>query len=126
MDFRPGEEVEVLRSEVRAFVAEHLTTDMLELMERTGTIYDRDFSLAMGQRGWIAPGWPVEEGGAGYGALQQTVLGEELHRAQAPIDAGGTTMLVANTIRALGTPEQKAAVLRAKLLAAMKTASGRM
>ena len=111
MDFRPGEEVEALRQEVRAFVAEHVTAEMLDHMEHTGTIYDRDFSLAMGKRGWIASGWPVEEGGTGFTALQQTVLGEELHRAQAPVDAGGTTMLVANTIRVLGTPEQKAAVL---------------
>src|SRR4051794_14610730 len=119
MDFRPGEGVEALRREVRAFVAEHLTTDMLELMERTGTIYDRDFSLAMGARGWIAPGWPVEEGGAGLTPLEQTVVQEELHRAQAPVDAGGTTMLVANTIRVLGSPEQKADVL-------LKVARGEM
>src|ERR1700734_3827148 len=111
MDFRLGDDIERLREEVRSFAAEQVTEPMLEEMERTGTMHNRSFARAMGARGWIAAGWPVEEGGAGFDLLQQSVLIEELTRAKAPIDGVGTTMLVASTIRMWGTPEQKAEVL---------------
>ena len=84
---------------------------MLEEMERTGTHHDPAFTRALGARGWVAPGWPKEEGGAGLNVLEQSVLSEELRRAQAPMDGIGTAMLVAATLRIWGTPEQKAAVL---------------
>jgi alkylation response protein AidB-like acyl-CoA dehydrogenase len=111
MDFRLGDEVEAIRDEARAFLAEHLTASMLEEMERTGTHHDPAFTRALGAKGWVAPGWPREEGGAGLNVLQQSVLSEELRRAQAPMDGIGTAMLVAATLRIWGTPEQKAAVL---------------
>ncbi len=111
MDFRLGDEVEAIRDEARAFLADHLTSAMIEEMERTGTHHDPAFTRALGARGWVAPGWPCEEGGAGLSVLAQSVLGEELHRAQAPIDGIGTAMLVAATLRIWGTPEQKEAVV---------------
>ncbi len=111
MDFRLGDEVEAIRQDARAFLAEHLTPAMLEEMERTGTHHDPAFTRALGARGWVAPGWPKEEGGAGLNVLEQSVLSEELRRAQAPMDGIGTAMLVAATLRIWGTPEQKAAIL---------------
>jgi alkylation response protein AidB-like acyl-CoA dehydrogenase len=123
MDFRLGHEVEHIRVEARAFLAEHLNDAMLAEMERTGTHHDPAFARALGERGWVAPGWPHHEGGAGLDVLEQSVLSEELRRAQAPLDGIGTAMLVAATLRLWGTPEQKAAVLpgftRGELLMAL-------
>src|SRR3954454_24897983 len=99
MDFRLGEEIEALRAEVSAFCEEHITTALLEETERTGTYHDLGFAKALGARGWVAPEWPVEEGGAGMGLLEHATLNAELKRHQAPIDGVGTMMLVANTIR---------------------------
>jgi alkylation response protein AidB-like acyl-CoA dehydrogenase len=112
MDFRLGDEVEAIRAEARAFLAEHVTSAMHEEMERTGSHHDPAFAHALGARGWVAPGWPREEGGAGLSLLEQIVLSEELHRAQAPMDGLGTAMLVASTLRVWGTPEQKDTVVR--------------
>ncbi|HKA05470.1 MAG TPA: acyl-CoA dehydrogenase family protein [Acidimicrobiales bacterium] len=106
-----GDEVEAIRQDARAFLAENLTPATLDEMERTGTHHDPGFTRALGARGWVAPGWPKEEGGAGLNVLEQSVLSEELRRAQAPMDGIGTAMLVAATLRIWGTPEQKAAVL---------------
>jgi alkylation response protein AidB-like acyl-CoA dehydrogenase len=111
MDFRLGDEIEAIRQDTRAFLAENLTPAMLDEMERTGTHHDPAFTRALGARGWVAPGWPKDEGGAGLNVLEQSVLNEELRRAQAPMDGIGTAMLVAATLRIWGTPEQKAAVL---------------
>src|SRR5262249_31903389 len=110
MDFRLGDEVEAIRHDARAFLAEHLTDSMLEEMERTGTHHAPAFTRALGARGWVAPGWPKEEGGAGLNVLEQSVLSEELRRAQAPMDGIGTAMLVAATLRRWGSPGREEAI----------------
>ena len=111
MDFGFGDDLEALRKEVRAFLDVHLTPEIHERMERTGTHHDAAFSRALGSRGWIASGWPVAEGGGGRDWLEQQVINHEFSRAQAPTAAISTTMLVANTLRIWGTDAQKDAVL---------------
>ena len=111
MDFDLGEDIAVLRAEVRKFLAEHVTDELLERVHRTGTWHDRDFARALGERGWIAPGWPVAEGGEGRSWIEQMVLREEIDRVDAPISGMSVTMLVANTIRMWGAPELKASLL---------------
>jgi alkylation response protein AidB-like acyl-CoA dehydrogenase len=112
MDFDLGEDAEAVRKEVREFLAENLTADIHERMAETGTYYDGDFARALGARGWIAAGWPEEEGGSGRTWLEQAALNQELRRAEAPVDAIGTTMLVAETLRMFGTPEQKETIMK--------------
>jgi alkylation response protein AidB-like acyl-CoA dehydrogenase len=111
MNFDLGPEAEALRSEVRSFLDDHLDPGIHERMEKTGTHHDRAFSEALGAMGWIAPGWPVEDGGGGRSWLEQVVISQELSAAEAPTAATGTTMLVANTLRIWGTPDQKQKVL---------------
>jgi alkylation response protein AidB-like acyl-CoA dehydrogenase len=111
MNFDLGPEAEALRSEVRSFLDDHLDPGIYERMEKTGTHHDRDFAEALGAQGWIAPGWPVEEGGGGRSWLEQVVISQELSAADAPTAAIDTTMLVANTLRIWGTPDEKQKVL---------------
>ena len=63
------------------------------------------------EAGYLAPGWPVEYGGAGLSALEQVILAEEFARAGVPTggpnDVFGIQML-GNTILLQGTDEQKA------------------
>src|SRR5271165_544485 len=112
MDFTLGPEAEALRKEVREFIAERLTDDIYDRMVETGTYYDADFARALGQRGWIAAGWPESEGGSGRTWTEQHVLHDEMGRAEAPTDAVGTTMLIAATLRMFGTPEQKERIMK--------------
>lgn len=111
MDFAVGAETEAFRAEVRAFLDEHVRPESIEEAHRTGTFHDWDFHRAMASRRWIAASWPESEGGAGRRASDQTLLFEELQRAGVPIDGWGTTMLVANTLRHVGTDEQRAEVI---------------
>lgn len=111
MDFRLGERAEEFREEVRAFLAEHLTTEIVERVHDTGTVHDWDFYRAYAAKGWMAPEWPVEDGGQGRDPFEMTALREELRLAGAPTDGMGTTLLVANTLRVVGTEEQKAEIL---------------
>jgi alkylation response protein AidB-like acyl-CoA dehydrogenase len=111
IDFDLGLETQELRAEVRSFLSEHLDPEIHERMEKTGTHHDRAFAEALGAKGWIASGWPVSEGGGGRSWLEQIVISQELSAADAPTAGIGTTMLVANTLRIWGTPEQKEEVL---------------
>jgi len=106
-------EAEAYRQKVQAFLAEKLPsnwggTGALEgdaltefVAEWRGTLYEA---------GYLAPGWPVEYGGAGLSALEQVILAEEFAKAGVPTggpnDAFGIQML-GNTLLLLGTDEQK-------------------
>src|SRR5260221_13368993 len=117
MDFRLGEKSEVLRKEAREFLAEVLTPEVLERCHRTGVQHDEGFAKAMRDKGWLAPGWPVEDGGQGRDSMEVLALSEEMGRAHAPSYALGTTMMIAWVIQQVGTQAPKRAILPKALAA---------
>ncbi|MBE0610023.1 MAG: acyl-CoA dehydrogenase family protein, partial [Dehalococcoidia bacterium] len=53
-----------------------------------------DWHAALAQRGWVAPHWPKEYGGAGMSPMEQFVLNQEMARAGAPgVGGSGLSML---------------------------------
>ena len=86
MNFDLTPDAEAFRSEVRAFLAEHLTDELRERVHRTGTVHDWGFHRALAARGWIGAGWPVEYGGQGRDPWQLRVFYEECALADAPTD----------------------------------------
>ncbi|MEO7428319.1 MAG: acyl-CoA dehydrogenase [Acidimicrobiales bacterium] len=111
MDFRFDAATETFRSEVRAFIAEHLSDDVLERARTTGTMHDWGFHRALCERGYLASGWPTEFGGLGRGAIDQTLLMQELYASGAPIDGLNIASMVGATLLVCGNDEQKADVL---------------
>ena len=111
MDFRLGEKSEVLRKEAREFLRDVLTPEMLEQCYRTGVMHNIEFTKAMRDKGWLAPGWPVEYGGQGKDPIEILALSEEMARAGAPTYGIGTTMMIAWVINVVGTEEQKREIL---------------
>jgi alkylation response protein AidB-like acyl-CoA dehydrogenase len=72
-------EAQVLRSEVRAFLSDHLPQ---------GTHFTQSspaFSRKMGERGWIGMTWPSRWGGGEHTGLERYVVVEEMLAAGAPI-----------------------------------------
>jgi hypothetical protein len=63
---------------------------------------------ALADKGWIAPHWPKEYGGAGLSALLEFVLQEEMMLARVPTVNGIGAFLLGPTLLAHGTEEQKA------------------
>jgi alkylation response protein AidB-like acyl-CoA dehydrogenase len=96
-------EAEALRVEVRAFIKEH---EHLFGFPRGG--FNRDFSRAMGKKGWIGMTWPKQYGGQARSAFERYVLIEEMLVAGAPLSAHytGDRQSGPNIIR-FGTEEQK-------------------
>jgi len=111
MDFAEPEDWIRIRREAEAFAAQHVTDAMIRDELSTGDGVSRSLLKAMGERGWIAPTWPVEEGGAGLDPFQAVVVADTIRQAGGPTIGPGTTMLSANAVRALGSTELKNEVL---------------
>jgi alkylation response protein AidB-like acyl-CoA dehydrogenase len=60
------------------------------------------------ERGWIAPAWPQEYGGAGLDIMQQFIMNQEFAEAGAPQMGGMSVGWAGPTIIIHGTDEQKA------------------
>jgi len=106
-------EAEAYREKVQAFLAEKLPTDW----KGTGALDAEELAefvtgwrSTLYESGYLAPGWPVEYGGAGLSATEQVILAEEFARAGVPTggpnDAFSIQML-GNTLLMWGTEEQK-------------------
>jgi alkylation response protein AidB-like acyl-CoA dehydrogenase len=66
---------------------------------------------AMNTKGWTAPSFPAEYGGAGLSTIEQFILKQELARAQAPEVGGAHLMQIGPTLLVHGTEEQKRKLL---------------
>lgn len=101
---------EAFRQEVRAFVREHLPSDIKRKVELGLRIEHQDYVTwfrILEARGWLTPGWPVEHGGPGWNHVQRYIFDEETMLGGAPrIIASGIQML-GPVLIAFGTPEQK-------------------
>ncbi|GGU97551.1 acyl-CoA dehydrogenase [Actinomadura cremea] len=71
----------------------------------------RAWANALAERGWIAPHWPSEFGGAGLSPMEEFILHEEMMRARVPTVNGIGAFLLGPTLLVHGTDEQKAAHL---------------
>jgi alkylation response protein AidB-like acyl-CoA dehydrogenase len=97
-----------LRAEVRAFLAEHAPRWTPEIRARSWMGFDRDFTRAVGARGWIGMCWPKAYGGAERSFLERNIVLEEMLAAGAPVGAHwiGDRQSGPLILR-LGTPAQR-------------------
>ncbi len=110
MDFSFPPEVEDFRAEVRTFLAENLTEEMIAATH-DGTIHAPALHAAMAERGWLSGPVPEELGGAGRGALASVVLNEEMQLARAPIDAMAVSIVVASILLEHGSDHLRTEVV---------------
>jgi alkylation response protein AidB-like acyl-CoA dehydrogenase len=76
---------------------------------------NRAFLRRLGARGWFAPTWPVEYGGAGLGPHVARVVREELEKALPHLEnvhpPGDISGAAASAVRALGSEELRRTLL---------------
>lgn len=117
MDFSLPAHVEEFRDELRTWLAEHLTDDIVAASKHIGddpAAFEivRDWNLTMADAGWGAVSWPEEYGGRGAGPLEQLVYVEETVRARAPLPVNIIGLNnIGPAIMHYGTPEQKRTLL---------------
>jgi alkylation response protein AidB-like acyl-CoA dehydrogenase len=130
MNWRDTPEQEAFREDVRAFVKESFPSDytadrsdehslepedvlgynwMADIKSEDAGRRDaaRRWASALAERGWVAPHWPKDFGGAGLDPTSEFILSEEMMRARVPSVNGIAVNLLGPTILTHGTEEQK-------------------
>ena len=111
MDFAYTPKQEALRREVREFIRENVTPDVIEEMHsQPGADQQRGrgpkaaaLFRRISERGWLGIAYPKEYGGQGGDRISQYIVEEELTRVGVQVAAGSA----APAILAAGTEEQK-------------------
>ncbi|MFY1621158.1 acyl-CoA dehydrogenase family protein [Micromonospora sp. WMMD736] len=112
MDFTYPPEVERFRKELRAWLADTLTDDVVAAGEQRGNAgsFDtlRAWNATIADAGWAAVSWPSAYGGRGASVLEQLVYAEETtrHRVPLPLNVIGINN-IAPAIMQFGTDAQK-------------------
>lgn len=108
MDFGFTPEQTALRDEVRRFIEENVTKEVLEELEgkeegergpRLKELYKK-----IGEKGWVGISWPKEYGGQGGSRIAQYIVEEEFSRVGLSVGGAGSG---APAILVAGTEEQK-------------------
>jgi alkylation response protein AidB-like acyl-CoA dehydrogenase len=123
MDWADTNEQAAFRDEVRSFIQSRLPAAYKEAGggdgETAGWQADRKSSdasrverastwaNALAEKGWIAPHWPKEYGGAGLTTIEQFIFNQEMAEAQAPPVGGMGVSLIGPTLIVHGNDEQK-------------------
>ncbi len=108
LEFTPQEQE--FRAEVRAFLADKLSPRLASKVKLGKRLSKEDMEgwhAALNARGWLAPNWPREWGGAKWTAIQNHIFDEEAWAAGAPrVIPFGINMLGPVLIK-FGSQQQK-------------------
>ena len=107
MQFRDTPEEAAFRAEVRAFVKAEAPRGFSRGADPYNMEGSREFIKKLAARGWIAPAWPKEYGGAGMSVMEQFIFNSELAEARAPRPGGIATGFAGPTLIVHGTEAQK-------------------
>jgi len=130
MDWRDTPQQAAFREEVRRFVRDRFPADYgpnladepsMEPEDVHGYEWAADrksadptrragaaaWAAALAERGWVAPHWPAEYGGAGLTVMELFALQEEMMRARVPTVSGIGAYLLGPTLLEYGTEEQR-------------------
>ena len=113
MNFDDTPEEAAFRTEVRTFIqAEAPKPKAGESGQEalvSGWAQNQEWFKKLGRKGWIAPAWPKEYGGAGMTTVQQFIFNEEMaiNRAPRPLHMIIGLGMAGPTLIVHGTEEQK-------------------
>jgi alkylation response protein AidB-like acyl-CoA dehydrogenase len=112
MNFTDAPEEQAFREEVRSFIKNEVKADdRMEEAERGmyRGAFERlkDLRGKLSKKGWIAPAWPKEYGGAGLSVMQQFIMNEEFAENRVPPIGGMGVSMVGPTIITHGNEDQK-------------------
>lgn len=97
-------EDQAFRDETRAFIAKHVTDEVLHRQLQFGENFDEGVHLALGEAGYLASDWKLESEG-GFSPVRRRIFQLEIARAHTPWYHWGTTSVVARLVRQFGAPE---------------------
>lgn len=98
------------RDNVRAFLSENLPREIAEQVRLGAGVGKKDLTAwtqILNRRGWAAPNWPKQYGGAGWTLTQRHIFDVECRLAQAPPLLGFGFNMVGPAIIKFGTRQQQ-------------------
>jgi len=112
MDLNFSKEDLAFRDEVRGFIAEAFDDELQAAMKNTRAGYlpkhlHVRWQKKLHEKGWLAPNWPVEHGGAGFTPGQKYMFEAEMAVAGCPMTIPFGPRMVAPVIMKFGSEEQK-------------------
>lgn len=113
MDFsrvRLDDDDQKFQNEVRSFLQEVVTEDVLRRDRETGDNFDEGVHLALGAAGYLDRDWnPDSE--RPFTRIERRIWELEKRRAHVPWVTSGTTSMIARSVEKFGSPELKDEVL---------------
>jgi alkylation response protein AidB-like acyl-CoA dehydrogenase len=103
--------LDAFETEVQNFIAEHLTPDLNKAAALGFGISRADgerWHKAVYNKGWIAPDWPVEQGGTGWTLRQKQIYSNAMALAGAPMIMPFGIDMVGPVLYTFGNDAQKA------------------
>lgn len=109
MDTKLSPEDISFRDEVQAFLKEAFTAELALQVNNSKTFKagQIEWQKRLAAKGWAAPGWPTEHGGAGWSVTQSFIYETERSRVGAPDVVPFGLKMVAPVIYGFGSDEQK-------------------
>jgi alkylation response protein AidB-like acyl-CoA dehydrogenase len=109
----PADNLVEYREEARRWVAENLPelTDWAEEQRVTGDYHTPECHRRMANAGWLGVGWPREFGGTDNDSRLAAAIHQEIARSGFRNDAWALTTIVINTLRDVGTEQQKQEII---------------
>jgi pimeloyl-CoA dehydrogenase len=98
------------RDEVRTFVQARLPADIREWLRLGNPPRKQDtvtWQRILNERGWAAPHWPRQYGGAELGQMERLILLDEMFRAPAPLPQVFNVTMLGPVLMKFGTPAQR-------------------
>jgi hypothetical protein len=114
MDLAFSAQERAFRDEVREFIATHLPDDIRRKVQAGDHLVKDDYARwhrILHERGWVAPGWPVEFGGTDWTPVQRHIFYEEFAYGWAPRLMPFGLNMVAPVILEFGNDAQRARYL---------------
>ncbi|UYN92990.1 MAG: acyl-CoA dehydrogenase family protein [Enhydrobacter sp.] len=112
MDLTFGKEELAFQQEVRGWLKENLTPEIVGELKAARNAYlpkERlvDWQKRLAKKGWLCTGWPKEFGGPGFTTTQKYIFEMEMARAGAPGTSPFGPKMCAPVIMKYGSEEQK-------------------
>ena len=107
MDFSFTDEQQELAGLARRILEDKVTEPVLREVDASGVRFDKGTWQALADAGLLGVGLPAEQGGGGYGIVEQCVVLEQVGRTVAPVPVAAATVLGALPIAQFGSDAQR-------------------
>jgi alkylation response protein AidB-like acyl-CoA dehydrogenase len=111
VSYAPTEEQELIRSTARQFLEDRIGMEKVRDLMMSDDGFDAVLWKEMAEMGWTGLMVPEEHGGSGLGAVEMSVLLEEMGRMVTPGPFFASAVMATTALLELGTSEQQAELL---------------